>query len=458
MKKIFLSMLMLVAAGTAMAQMTPEEKAALKAAQKEAKSQISQGVKLRDAIELLQQANQTEFAKGDKKNQALIDKNIAEIKVKALEANELLTKALSSGYVADKQQFDANKALDDVSTRLLNPELELAAKHETFDTLAFAKAVDGVCKGCYGQLVYGNPKNELQKPVLAQAQAKMPKLMTYYAYLSMFYAETKNLDGSMAAFEKYANYGKNYPKVAEEEAVKNPQYPTSQMAFNLYLTAYNLKRYDVCEKYYDLAFQYPDEQSHSFVTSSRPQIYLQQGDTANWVKSLESMIDEAPNSSNAEIAIQNLLAHFSKNGAVAMGEFADKLLAKYPDNKMANYGKGHSLFTQEKYMEALEYFKKCLEADPEFVEGYNMCGMSLYRQANENFRLKIDGKKFKTTAEMHAAEEKLVMSLYRQATEYFEACRERAADKSDLWAGPLHTIYRNLKEQAKADELEPYIK
>ena len=457
MKKIFLSMLMLVAAGTAMAQMTPEEKAALKAAEKEARTQIAQGIKLRDGIELLMQANQAEFAKGDKKNQDLIDKNLVEVKKKALEANELLTKALTSGHVADKQQFDANKALDDVSTRLLNPELELAAKHESFDTLTFAKAVDGVCRGCYGQMEYGNPKNELQKPVLASAKAKMPKLMTYYAYLSMFYAETKNLDGSMDAFEKYANYGKNYPKVADEEAVKNPQYPASQMAFNLYLTAYNLKRFDVCEKYYDLALQYPDEQSHNFVTSSRPQIYLQQGDTANWVKSLEEMVDADPNSANADIATQNLLAYFSKKGAQSMSDFADRMLAKNPNNKMANYGKGHSLFNQEKYLEALEYFKKTVEIDPDFIEGYNMCGMSLYRQANENFRLKIDGKKFKTNAEMTNAEEKLVKSLYRQAVDYFESCREKASDKPDLWAGPLQTIYRNIGEKDKAAELDVYL-
>lgn len=458
MKKIFLSMLMLVVASAAFAQMTPEEKAALKAAQKEAKTQMSQGVKLRDEIELLITANQTEAAKAAKADMSIIEKNNASVKQKALEANQLLLTALNSGHIADKNKFDANKALDDVSTRLLNPELEKAAKHEAFDTLAFAKAVDGVCTGCYGQLEYGNMKNELQKPVLMSAQNKMPKLMTYYAYLSMFYAETKNLDGAMAALDKYADYGKNYPRVADNEAVKNPQYPASQLAFNIYLTAYNLKRYEVCEKYYDMAFQYPDEQSHAFVLSSRPQIYLQQGDTLNWAKSLEKMIDDAPDSQNADIATQNLLAYHSKSGAKAMEEFADKLLAKYPNNKMANYGKGHSLFMQEKYSDALGYFKKTIEADPEFVEGYNMCGMSLYREAGNNYFQKIEGKKFKTTAELNAAEEKLVKAPYREAAGYFESCRDKASDKPDLWAGPLQTIYRNLGEKAKAAEMDVYLK
>ena len=465
MKKIFLSMLMLVAASAAFAQMTPEEKAALKeqqaalkAAQKEAKGQMSEGIKLRDEIELIVTANQTEVAKAAKADMSIVEKNNATIKQKAQEANQLLLTALNSGHIAQKSLFNANKALDDVSSRLLNPELELAAKHQTFDTLAFAKAVDGVCTGCYGQLENGNPKDELQKPVLIQAGNKMPKLMTYYAYLSMFYAETKNLDGAMAALDNYANFGKKYPRVADAEAVKNPQYPVSQIAFNVYLTAYNQKRFEVCEKYYDLACQYPDEQSHTFVLSSRPQIYLQQGDTLNWAKALESMIDDNPDSQNADIATQNLLAHHSKHGAKAMEAFADRLLAKYPNNKMANYGKGHSLFMQEKYMEALDYFKKTIEADPEFVEGYNMCGMSLYRDAGNNYFTKIEGKKFKTTAELNAAEEKLVKGPYREAAGYFESCREKASDKPELWAGPLQTIYRNLGEKAKAAELDVYLK
>ena len=84
MKRIFLSMLMLVVAGAAFAQ-TPEEKAALKAAEKEAKAQVSQGMKLRDEVDALFLANQQEMLKKDKANQSLIDKNTADIKEKSLQ-------------------------------------------------------------------------------------------------------------------------------------------------------------------------------------------------------------------------------------------------------------------------------------------------------------------------------------------------------------------------------------
>lgn len=453
MKKIFLTMLMCAAVGTTFAQ-TPEEKAAIK----EAKSQVSHGIKLRDEVLLLYSANVAEEAKGEKKKQSLIDENARQIKAKSLEAHASLTKALKSGHVAQKQLFDANKALDDVSTQLLNPELNLAAAKQTFDTLTFAKSVNGVCDGCYGQIEYANPKDEAQKLALANAQLKMPKLMTYYAYLCQFYWETKNLDAAIVAYEKYANFAKNYPKVANDEAVKNPSTPVSQIAFNIYYIAYNQKRFDVCEKFYNEALTFPDEGSHNFVVSSRPQIYLQQGDTANWVKALEHMIEAEPNSQNSEVATQNLLAHFSKQGPQAMSDFADRVLAKNPENKIANYGKGYSLFAQEKYTDALAYFKKSVEIDPEYVDGNNMCGTSLYRQAAENYYKEIDGKKFKSQKEVEDAENRLVKDLYREAVQYFEKCRELAPEQPDTWAGPLQTIYRNLGEKEKAAELDAYTK
>lgn len=458
MKKIFLTMLMCAAVGTTFAQMTPEEKAALKAAEKEAKAQVNSGIKLRDEVNALYTASQTELAKGEKANQGLVDKNAALIKEKSLEANELLTKALKSGHVAQKQLFDANKALDDVSTQLLNPELNLAAKHESFDTLAFVKAVDGVCDGCYGQIEYGNPKDVNQKLPLEQAKLKMPKLLTYRGYLCFFYVDGKNLDGSVQAFDKYASFATDYPKVADSEEVKNPQTPASQFAFNIYYTAFNQKRYDICEKYYQQALQFDDENSHNFVLGSRPQVYLQQGDTVKWVQALEEMIALAPESPNAETATQNLLAYYDRKGGGAMSAFADKVLAKNPSSKVANYGKGYSLFAEEKFMDALPFFKKAIEQDADYLEANYMAGMSLYRQAADNYYKYVDGKKFKTNAELQAAENKYVKDLYREAITYFEACREKAPEQPDTWAGPLQTIYRNLGEKAKAAELDIYTK
>ena len=454
MKKIFLSMLMLVAAGTAFAQMTPEEKVALKAAEKEAKTQVTQGMKLRDEIELLLTANKAEIEKGNKANQDVLDKNNAQIKVKATEAVEVLEKALSGGYVAQKQQFPANQALYRVGGILFSPELNKAIAHETMDTLAMSKGLDAYCGGCYGMLQYGNPKNVDQQEPMKEADRVKGTMMEYYSYLAYFYMQNKNLDGSIQAFDKYAGFAKKYPKWASEDFVKNPKTSPSQLAFNIYYIAFTQKRYDVCEKYYEQALAYDDEESRNFVLSSRPQICLEQGDTINWLKGMEKIIEVSPEGANAEIAAQKLLAYYDKKDKKLMSEFADKLLAKNPTSKIANYGKGYSMFAEGKFMDAVPYFQKAVEVDPDYLEGIYMAGMSLYRQAAENYYEKIDGKTFKTTAELQNAEETLVKSLYREAATYFEQCREKAADKPDMWASPLQNIYKNLGEKEKDFERE----
>ncbi len=458
MKKILLSMLMLLTAGTAMAQMTPEEKAALKAAEKEAKTQVTTGMKLRDEIELLLSANKAEIEKGNKANQAVLDKNNATIKEKASEAVDVLEKALAGGYVAQKQQFPANYALYRVGGILFSPELNKAIAHETMDTLAMAKGLDAYSGGCYGMLQYGNVKNVEQQEPMKEADRVKSTMMEYYSYLAYFYMQNKSLDGSIQAFDKYAGFAKKYPKWAGEKFVKNPKTSPSQLAFNIYYIAFTQKRYDVCDKYYEQALAYDDEESRNFVLSSRPQISLEQGDTVNWLKGMEKIIEVSPEGVNAEIAAQKLLAYYDKKDKKLMSEFADKLLAKNPSSKIANYGKGYSLFAESKFMDAVPYFQKAVEADPDYLEGIYMTGMSLYRQGTENYYNEVDGKKFKTTAEMNAAEEKYVKSIYREAATYFETCREKAEDNPDMWALPLHTIYKNIGEKDKAAELEPYTK
>jgi len=457
MKKIFLSMLMLVVASAAFAQMTPEEKAALKeqqaaqkAAEKKAKEEVAKAKKLFDAgTALLSPDPYTNKARTHEDTLAAMDKY--------REGEKLLDTALSSGNVAEKQLYEAWLTRKMIANHLMNYSLVKFNK-EPFDTIECCQAIINVTNGMENIIKYHKKNDEIQAKQAKIEAANVVKMSTFMGYRSYFYVLMKDIENAAKALDDYMAYPNKFAGVCPQIKDHQPDPSYENLGFNIYLLAYNAKKYDLCEKFYDIAAKYDDEQSHSFVLNSRPQIYLQQGDTLNWAKSLEKMIDDAPDSQNADIATQNLLAYHSKSGAKAMEEFADKLLAKYPNNKMANYGKGHSLFMQEKYSDALGYFKKTIEVDPEFVEGYNMCGMSLYREAGNNYFQKIEGKKFKTSAELNAAEEKLVKVPYREAAGYFESCRDKASDKPELWAGPLQTIYRNLGEKAKAAEMDVYLK
>ncbi len=459
MKKFMLIIFACGFMSTAIAQ-TPEEKAALKAqkealkaAEKQAKSQMNDGIDLRDAVNQLYTANQAEVAKGEKADKDLIAKNKAAIKEQSMQALDLLTQAIGSGHIAEKKLFDVYKALEDVSAQLLNPELEKAAAKESFDTLTFAKAIDGVSDGCYGVITYGNKKDEIQKPTILADELKMPKLMTYYAYLCQFYIMGKNLSGATDALDKYAGFAKKYPVIAEDEEVKNPSMPISQFAFNIYLTAFNAQEYAICEKYYDLASQYPDEASHNFVLNSRPQMYKEVGDTIKWVQALKDVAHTDPDSEAAENAIQNLLTIFSNRGTAELTKIADELLVQYPNSKVTNYGKGYSLFAQEKYDEGYEYFQKAIQIDPNYANAIYMAGTSKYRNALSNYYKYIDSKKYKTQAEMNQAEETYVKVYFRAAMQHFEQYRDLKPEDVSQWAGPLENIYKNIGMADKAKEM-----
>lgn len=457
MKKTILTMLMCAVCGATFAQMTPEEKAAqkaaqaaLKAAEKEAKAEVNKAVKLYNEGAALLVPDPI-VKKPRTHEDTLTAMNLFR------EGEQLLAKALGSGHVAEKQMYEAWLTRKQIANQLMNYNLVKFNK-EPFDTVECCQAIINVTTAIENTIKYHKKADETQAQQAKLDAGNVVPMALYMGYRSYFYILMKDIDNAAAALDDYMNYPKRFAHIDPAIADRTPDPSYENLGFNIYLLAYNAKKYDLAEKFYDLASKYDDEQSHNFVLSSRPQMYLLQGDTAKWVKALEDIIETVPNSVNADVAVQNLLAYYGKKSIQSMKEFADKILAKDPNSKMGNYGKGHSLFTEGKFAEALEYFKKSVEIDPDFAEGYNMAGMSLYRLAAENYFTQIDGKKYKTSAEMQAAEEKYVKTYYREAVGFFETCREKVPEQSDMWAGPLQVIYKNLGEKEKAAALDVYTK
>ena len=147
-------------------------------------------------------------------------------------------------------------------------------------------------------------------------------------------------------------------------------------------------------------------------------------------------------------------AFYAKN-PVELGKFCDEVLAEAPYSKMANYGKGYSLFAESKYAEALEYYKKSVEADPDYLDGNIQCGICLFNIADANNKT-IVGKRYKSQAEADADVQKNVRAYFEQALPYFEKVRQLVPDDSGKWAYELRTIYNAIGQKDKAKELENY--
>ena len=499
MKKIILSLAMLAAVGSAFAQ-TPEEKAALKAAkaaQKEAEKaamvKMREGMNAKADIDLIYNNLQTELAKGDKAKQEVIDKANVDIHDKALAGCKALEAAFQGGNLPEKKRYEAYNASDVMATHLLNPELQKAAANEPFDTLLFSAAVATVADACCGQLAYCNPKDEIQKPNIANVRMKLPRILEFIAYSCQFSLSNGNLEETCKAFDQYVAFPGQIEEAEAKFSPKDHLEPSlaNRLAFNIYYTAYTKKDAETMNKYYDLAVQYDDPESQTFVKASRAQVYHEMGDTAKWESTLKQTIMANPAAEGNEGPIQNLLAYYQRSkGVPAMAAFADEILAAAPQSRIANYGKAYSYFAQENYEEALKYYKKCLEIDPNYGDAIYQCGTCLSNiGAANNRRINDDadkGKYTKTTkvqygknlteaqeraanaamkkanADSQAAMDKdinsKVVPYYREAITYFEQYRALYPDQPEKWAYELRPCYYVTKDKAKQAEMEKYPK
>ena len=461
MKKIILTLALALFTGSVMAQ-TPEEKAAakaakaaLKAATKQANSLLSQGLANANQAQTLHQAIQAEKQKGDASNDRLIIENEMQIQTLSVQGIDQITEALATGYINDNKKFEAYRSLDFMSTSVFSCEIEKYQNKEPYNREALGKAIFALAEACHGQLTYGNPKDQMHTALMEAARMKFPNAFSYLAYLCQFCIEEKDLEDAQKALDAYINFPIKYPEMAEHEKVKNPDYPASQFAFNIFYTAFNDKNAELMDKYYEMALQFDNKDSHDFVLRAKPQLLKEQGKIEEWIVATKEMIAAAPNSEVGEIGMQQLMAHFINIDSVSADAYTAELIEKYPENKVANYCRGFVFYSRSDFESAIKFYEKSVEVDPNYADGLYNCGYCYYQNALEKARA-ISGKKMKPQAAIKEAEAE-VKAIFAKAAPYFERYREFETEDPTRWATPLKVIYKNIGEPEKAAEMDAYI-
>ena len=141
MKKFLCCVAALVLATGMMAQ-TPEEKEAAKAAKKEAAAKqkaanalVSAAIEYDTQIQTLNAEIRAEQAKGNSSNDRLIIENQEKLEKLSVEGLDKANEALATGLVPEKKRFEVYRALDDMSTIIINNQLQYFQNHQ--DKLAF---------------------------------------------------------------------------------------------------------------------------------------------------------------------------------------------------------------------------------------------------------------------------------------------------------------------------------
>lgn len=448
MKKLILSLAVLMMATSVVAQDTKEDKAAakaaaaaLKAARKEAKTQLDNALKIKDALYL--RITERNNAKDPKAIAASIKDE--EIMAECKKGGELIKKALASGHIDEKRLGEAYKISGDLALPLHNIYLNNAVDKLPFDTVDFYDNLKVLTDGVHNELLNtkvtkGETGNE---KYLANQRTKLASCGDYYIYAAQFENECHRADRALEAYDRALKFKEMYPEVAADVKMRaNPE----QIAYYAFHCAHDAGKYDAMDKYYEQALKF--EQGAEGTKQVKVQSFLERKDTASWAKYVHDMCLEKPQDNTDYISI--LLGYYQKQGLDKMGTFADEVLGVAPDLVIANYGKAHVLFQGEKYGEALKYYVKCTEQDPKYFDAWYQAGMCKFREA---LALNSTISNIKNRQQAQQALEK-TKKIFGEAIPYFEKARECKPDDPSKWAYELRQCYSVTGQSAKAAQMD----
>ena len=362
---------------------------------------------------------------------------------KIVEAQGLLTQALTSGETKDMAK--AWNLQGDVYQRMFAGELNKAAAQQPMDTAQF-------CKNLYACIEAYDKCNEAdaKQQYAAKNKDNLKRFRLFVYYAGVFNLQSGKQLEAFDAFDKWMQYPTAHKLVADDPQIINDStVDKSEVAYYACLAAYQGKNYDSVDKYIQEALNYSKERKT--VRQLRMMTLLEKGDTLQWEQvSKEYALED-------ETIAQNLLAHYSnKQDNQAALAFADELIAADPNNKIANYAKGVVLFGEKKFEEALPFFDKCVEIDPEFVDAYYNAG-SCCCNVGSALNDQIGSRKYKTQADYNKDIE-VVKQWYGKAEPYFSKVRELKPDEPGKWAYNLKSIYYVTGNKEKEAEMDVFLK
>lgn len=433
MKKIMLSMALLLSVGTIMGQV---DKAALKQLQKEAKAQVAEAQKINEAITAKineKTATENEIVTECKKGQALI------------------RKAINGGGVAENKLGEAYKTFVELTFQPHNILLQHAVNKEPFDTAFFYSNLKNMTDALQGEIqntkiTKGEAGNEAH---IKNRLANLAQCGDYYIYAAQFNSEMGKYDKALESFDIAMNYAKKYPEVADKVQLR---IPNEQIAYYAFHTAHEGKMYDKMDALYDQAVQFADGALGT--KQVRASSYLERGDSTSWANYVRDLTIKEP--STSEDFIQMLIAYYLKKDkdggpqSNLMMPYVDQIIAVDPNILIAQYGKAYKYFEMEKYDEAFEAYKKCTEIKDDYYDAWYQCGLCKYRKA---LALNSTVSSIKNQTEAKKALEK-TKALFGEAIPFFEKARECAPDEPQKWAFELRQCYSVTGQAAKAAEMD----
>lgn len=261
-----------------------------------------------------------------------------------------------------------------------------------------------------------------------------------------FYYGEEKYDNAFKMFDMFINASTLAP-LDTIEAVKNPEL-NATAAFNAVLCGMQTENYQNVLKHIDLAIEDANYKKNCLKYKATAQGEL--GDSAAWLQTLKTGVASFP---DEPYFYQNMILYYqTKNQPDEMTKFADNMISSNPENPLFYYVKGMVLQEGKKIEEAVEWYNKALEKDPNYdgaLFNLGICYTALaqeYSQKNASTNIR-DKAKIKKDQEV-------LDGYFKKALPLYEKLRELQPDKPERWGMGLSNCYYNLKMDAKLKEVE----
>ncbi|MBR1889059.1 MAG: hypothetical protein IJ816_00290 [Alloprevotella sp.] len=346
---------------------------------------------------------------------------------------------------------------------IFQPELAKAAQGEPFDTLLYCtgldKAIEAITKS--NEADFAADKKGKKGEFLTMNKLNITQMMDFYNYAAQFASMMGENQKSLEYFKKYYELPKHPVFSPEEtqgfyEGEGKENY--NQALFNIALLSYQLKDWDGVLANAKVAMEkYPKGQTDLYWMML--QANAEKNDSVAYFDVLEDFIVKGGNADVTQNLLYELL-HKDKETALSV---ATNFINKYPNDATPYYVRGYvnSNLAPIDYANAEADYKKALEINPDDLDAnlklaYNYIN-DVANKVNSN-EIKLP---YGTTPAIKAKYDKIwneqVVPYYKNARIYLERVRQLDPENKKHWAGELRSVYRNLKMEDEAKELDPLV-
>lgn len=268
-----------------------------------------------------------------------------------------------------------------------------------------------------------------------------------YYYNHALNGDTVKLTQSLDFFKTYIDLTLS-DMFAEDNLLQRDSVFT-QVAYYASLVAMKIGDYANVLKYAPYAED--DAKVGQYAMEFIAQAHQHYGNTSAWIETLKRGIEKYPQD---DYFFANLIDFYDENEnydeALA---FADGMLAKNPSNYYYLFIKGFLYQNMKRYNDALAYYKRSINANPNYAEAYSNVGLVYCLQAQDfSVEAVTDIKDPR-----YPVDQAHLKSFYEKALPYYEKARELKPNDRILWLNGLHRVYYNLSMGDKFNEVDMMI-